>query len=186
MEMDQREKPLRYCMYIRKSSEEEQAQEKSIPDQIKYCEEYAAREGLLIAKKYPPESRSAKVSNRRQKRARFPLERALQFFVRISKCQFWCTYQENSGHARKMGLIPEAKKETRKYKDDRLKEAVKKIVYDGYSIREAGRQMGVPYSTIAVGFMRMRNGQRSFFDTMLDERTKKIIKQKPKKVKWKK
>ena len=52
-------------MYIRKSSEEEQAQEKSIPDQIKYCEEYAAREGLLIAKKYPPESRSAKVSNRR-------------------------------------------------------------------------------------------------------------------------
>lgn len=65
METDRREKPLRYCMYIRKSSEEEQAQEKSIPDQIKYCEDYAAREGLLIAKKYPPESRSAKMSNNR-------------------------------------------------------------------------------------------------------------------------
>ena len=45
----EQEKPLRYVLYARKSSIGEDAQAQSIPDQLKYCREYAEREGLLIA-----------------------------------------------------------------------------------------------------------------------------------------
>jgi predicted site-specific integrase-resolvase len=45
----EQEKPLRYVLYARKSSIGEDAQAQSIPDQIKYCREYAEREGLIIA-----------------------------------------------------------------------------------------------------------------------------------------
>ena len=58
-------KPLRYVLYVRKSSEGEDAQEKSIPDQIQYCEEYAERTGLLVVKAIE-EKKSAKVSGRRK------------------------------------------------------------------------------------------------------------------------
>ena len=34
-------KPLRYVMYVRKSSEDAEAQAKSLPDQIAACKEYA-------------------------------------------------------------------------------------------------------------------------------------------------
>ena len=59
-------KPLRYVLYARKSSEGEDAQEKSIPDQIQYCEEYAERTELLVVKTIE-EKKSAKVSGRREK-----------------------------------------------------------------------------------------------------------------------
>lgn len=59
-------KPLRYVLYARKSSEGEDAQEKSIPDQIQYCEEYAERTELLVVK-IVEEKKSAKVSGRREK-----------------------------------------------------------------------------------------------------------------------
>lgn len=59
-------KPLRYVLYARKSSEGEDAQEKSIPDQIQYCEEYAERTGLLVVKTVE-EKKSAKVSGKRDK-----------------------------------------------------------------------------------------------------------------------
>ena len=58
-------KPLRYVLYVRKSSEGEDAQEKSIPDQIQYCKEYAERMGLLVVKTIE-ERKSAKVSGRRK------------------------------------------------------------------------------------------------------------------------
>lgn len=59
-------KPLRYVLYARKSSEGEDAQEKSIPDQIQYCEEYAERAELLVVKTIE-EKKSAKASGRREK-----------------------------------------------------------------------------------------------------------------------
>lgn len=59
-------RPLRYVLYARKSSEGEDAQEKSIPDQIQYCEEYAERTELLVVK-IVEEKKSAKVSGRREK-----------------------------------------------------------------------------------------------------------------------
>lgn len=59
-------KPLRYVLYARKSSEGEDAQEKSIPDQIQYCEEYAERTELLVVKTVE-EKKSAKLSGRREK-----------------------------------------------------------------------------------------------------------------------
>lgn len=46
---DEITQPLRYVLYARKSSEENDAQLKSLPDQIKYCKDYAARNGLRIA-----------------------------------------------------------------------------------------------------------------------------------------
>lgn len=58
-------KPLRYVLYVRKSSEGEDAQEKSIPDQIQYCKEYAERMGLLVVKTIE-ERKSAKISGRRK------------------------------------------------------------------------------------------------------------------------
>lgn len=58
------QRPYRYVMYVRKSSEGEGAQEKSIPDQIKYCEEYAEREGLQVISTIK-EAKSAKKSGNR-------------------------------------------------------------------------------------------------------------------------
>lgn len=61
------DKPLRYVLYARKSSEGEDAQSQSLPDQIKYCREYALREGLLIVCRPIEESASAWTSNNRPK-----------------------------------------------------------------------------------------------------------------------
>lgn len=58
------ERPLRYVLYARKSSETEGAQEKSIPDQIASCDEYAKRTGIMIVHKIK-EAKSAKVSSKR-------------------------------------------------------------------------------------------------------------------------
>lgn len=61
------EKPLRYVLYARKSSEGEDAQAQSLPDQIKYCREFAGREGLEIIGAPIEESASAWTSNNRPK-----------------------------------------------------------------------------------------------------------------------
>lgn len=61
------EKPLRYVLYARKSSEGDDAQAQSVPDQIKYCLEYANREGLIITGKPIEENKSAWTSNNRDK-----------------------------------------------------------------------------------------------------------------------
>ena len=61
------DKPIRYVLYARKSSEGEDAQSQSLPDQIKYCREYASREGLLIVGRPIEESASAWTSNNRPK-----------------------------------------------------------------------------------------------------------------------
>ncbi len=60
-------RPLRYVLYARKSSEGEDAQAQSLPDQIKHCREYAKREGLLIIGEPIEESASAWTSNNRPK-----------------------------------------------------------------------------------------------------------------------
>jgi len=57
-------KPIRYALYVRKSSEDEQAQSQSLPDQIRDCKAFAEREGLLVIKTVS-ESKSAKASNNR-------------------------------------------------------------------------------------------------------------------------
>ena len=59
--------PIRYVMYLRKSSPDEKSQSKSLPDQETECTEYAAREGLLVIGKPIKESGSAKISGRRPK-----------------------------------------------------------------------------------------------------------------------
>lgn len=59
--------PIRYVMYLRKSSPDEKSQSKSLPDQEKECREYAIREGLLVIGKPIKESGSAKISGRRPK-----------------------------------------------------------------------------------------------------------------------
>ncbi|MGI6612427.1 MAG: recombinase family protein [Candidatus Nanosyncoccaceae bacterium] len=57
-------KTLRYVLYARKSSEDETSQEKSIPDQIKYCKDMAEYEGITILRIFQ-EAKSAKKSNNR-------------------------------------------------------------------------------------------------------------------------
>ena len=59
------EKPLRYVMYVRKSSEDAEAQAKSLPDQIAACKEYARAKGLLVVGEPIQESKSAKKSGNR-------------------------------------------------------------------------------------------------------------------------
>lgn len=58
-------KPLRYVMYVRKSSEDAEAQAKSLPDQIAACKEYARAKGLLVVGEPIQESKSAKKSGNR-------------------------------------------------------------------------------------------------------------------------
>ena len=58
-------KPLRYVMYVRKSSEDAEAQAKSLPDQIASCREYARTKGLLVVGEPIQESKSAKKSGNR-------------------------------------------------------------------------------------------------------------------------
>ncbi len=59
------EKPLRYVMYVRKSSEDAEAQAKSLPDQIAACREYARTHGLLVVGDPIQESKSTKKSGNR-------------------------------------------------------------------------------------------------------------------------
>lgn len=59
------QKPLRYVMYVRKSSEDAEAQAKSLPDQIADCIEYANNHGLLLVGEPIQESKSAKKSGNR-------------------------------------------------------------------------------------------------------------------------
>lgn len=55
---------LRFVLYARKSTEDEGSQFNSIPDQITYCEDYAARHGLTIVDTITEEA-SAKFSGNR-------------------------------------------------------------------------------------------------------------------------
>lgn len=96
----------------------------------------------------------------------------------------WATASENQQHARKNGLNLGPPKKSQKYNDGSMKKAVQMIINEGYSIGEAGRLNGIPYSTIAVGFMRLRNGRESFLDEMLSEEEKEKIKNKPRRQRW--
>jgi len=58
---------MRYVLYVRKSSGDEDAQAKSIPDQIRACLEYAERENLIIVGEPVEESASAMMSGNRPK-----------------------------------------------------------------------------------------------------------------------
>ncbi len=58
-------KPLRYVLYARKSSEGEDAQAQSVPDQIKFCQEYAKREELIVVGDPIEENGSAWTANNR-------------------------------------------------------------------------------------------------------------------------
>jgi len=49
-------KPLRYVIYARKSSDDVEAQAKSLPGQIADCEEYALRHNLKVVGKPIQES----------------------------------------------------------------------------------------------------------------------------------
>lgn len=60
-------KPLRYVIYLRKSSEGEDAQAQSIPDQLTACQQMVLRDGLLVIGKPIEESASAWISNNRPK-----------------------------------------------------------------------------------------------------------------------
>ena len=59
------QKPLRYVLYVRKSSEDAEAQAKSLPDQIADCKEYANNHGLLLVGEPIQESKPAKKSGNR-------------------------------------------------------------------------------------------------------------------------
>lgn len=57
---------LKYVLYARKSADDSEKQVRSIPDQIKECEDYAARLGLNVVKPYIiDDGKSAKKPNRR-------------------------------------------------------------------------------------------------------------------------
>ena len=64
MEQQAEQKPLRYVLYARKSSEDAEAQAKSLPDQIADCQKYARDNGLNIVETIQ-ESKSAKKSGNR-------------------------------------------------------------------------------------------------------------------------
>ncbi len=58
------QKPLRYVLYVRKSSEDVGSQAKSLPDQIADCLKYAEDKGIVVVETLK-ESHSAKISGRR-------------------------------------------------------------------------------------------------------------------------
>lgn len=61
----ERKKPLRYVIYARKSSEDVEAQAKSLPDQIADCMEFATKNHLKVIGEPIQESKSAKKSGNR-------------------------------------------------------------------------------------------------------------------------
>ncbi len=61
---------LRYALYVRKSTDDKERQQRSIDDQIAECEEMAVKLGIQIAKPYYRDDGSAKVPNN-PKRNRF-------------------------------------------------------------------------------------------------------------------
>lgn len=69
MDQDQEEvmdfTKLRYALYLRKSTDDKERQQRSIEDQKAECIEMAARIGLTIVKPYYEDHRSAKIANNR-------------------------------------------------------------------------------------------------------------------------
>lgn len=96
----------------------------------------------------------------------------------------WATQKENSQHARKNGLVPEVKKESRKYTKEQFRNIIEKIINEGYSIKHACSMYGMPYSTIAVGFMRLRQGKPNLLDDILTDEEKGKICNHKKGLRW--
>lgn len=61
---------LRYALYVRKSTDDKERQQRSIDDQIAECEELAAKLGIKLAKPYYEDNGSAKIPDN-PKRDRF-------------------------------------------------------------------------------------------------------------------
>ncbi len=61
---------LRYALYVRKSTDDKERQQRSIDDQIAECEELAAKLGIKLAKPYYEDHGSAKIPDN-PKRGRF-------------------------------------------------------------------------------------------------------------------
>jgi site-specific DNA recombinase len=61
---------LKYAVYVRKSTDDKERQQRSIDDQIAECEELAAKLGVRLAKPYYRDDGSAKIANN-PKRRRF-------------------------------------------------------------------------------------------------------------------
>lgn len=60
-------KKLKYALYIRKSTDDKERQQRSIEDQIAECEEMAAKVGMHLIKPYYEDHRSAKIPNNRDR-----------------------------------------------------------------------------------------------------------------------
>ena len=63
-------KKLRYALYVRKSTDDKERQQRSIDDQIAECEDMAARLGITLVRPYYRDDGSAKIPNN-PKRSRF-------------------------------------------------------------------------------------------------------------------
>lgn len=61
---------LRYALYVRKSTDDKERQQRSVDDQIAECEDYAARLGVKLVKPYYRDDGSAKIPDN-PKRGRF-------------------------------------------------------------------------------------------------------------------
>lgn len=74
MDEDQEEqvdiKKLKYALYVRRSRDDKEHQQRSIDDQIAECEEHAAKLGIYLTKPYYEDNASAKIPNN-PKRGRF-------------------------------------------------------------------------------------------------------------------
>lgn len=57
---------LKYALYIRKSTDDKERQQRSIEDQIAECEELAAKLGIRLVEPYYEDHRSAKIPNNRE------------------------------------------------------------------------------------------------------------------------
>jgi site-specific DNA recombinase len=58
-------KKLKYALYVRKSTDDKERQQRSIEDQTAECEEMAAKVGMRLIKPYYEDHRSAKIANNR-------------------------------------------------------------------------------------------------------------------------
>jgi DNA invertase Pin-like site-specific DNA recombinase len=63
-------KKLKYALYVRRSRDDKEHQQRSIGDQIDECEEHAAKLGVRLVKPYYEDNGSAKIPNN-PKRGRF-------------------------------------------------------------------------------------------------------------------
>jgi len=75
---------LRYALYVRKSTDDKERQQRSVDDQIAECEELAAKLGITLVKPYYRDDGSAKIPDNPKRDQFYKLLNDIRSFINFS------------------------------------------------------------------------------------------------------